>query len=91
MGPENVKDKDLCSEHSGIVQMYVGMKETITGFSDNIKTLFTKFDNLSDKFEEKIVEFAQRPTWLVCTVISCMSGIIGVLTTFILYAHFAGK
>lgn len=79
-----MSDEKICTEHSGIVK-------TLENFTASITTLFTKVDVLSSKFEEKIVEFAQRPTWLVCTVMSVMSGTIGVLLTFILYQHFGTK
>ena len=76
--------EDFCSQHSGITENIKDIKETLAEVSINMTKLF-------DKFEGKIVEYAQRPTWLVCTVISGMSGIIGVLLTFILYAHFGNK
>ncbi len=71
---------EVCPEHSGMVADMHGLSASINKLEEAVKILTLKLDIL-----------LQRPTWMVCVAISTMSGIIGVLGTFILYVHFAVK
>ena len=73
-------DSDVCPAHSGVIANMDGLGESINLLRHGVGELTNKLD-----------EFVKRPTWLICIVISTMGGIIGVLSTFILYAHFANK
>ena len=73
-------ETNVCPAHSGVIA-------NMDGLGNSIDLLRHGVGDLTDKLDE----FVKRPTWLICIVISTMGGIIGVLSTFILYAHFANK
>jgi hypothetical protein len=74
--------EDFCKQHSGMAKSVENIEKSLIGVEANIVKLF-------DKFEDKIVEYAQRPTWFVTLIISCLSGACTAMFTFILYAHFS--
>ena len=73
-------ETNVCPAHSGVIANMDGLGNSIDLLRHGVGDLTNKLD-----------EFVKRPTWLICIVISTMGGIIGVLSTFILYAHFANK
>lgn len=80
MGDAN-GNEHVCTNHSGLVKSIENIETSMSKMAGSIEDLFEKFNG-------EIVKYAQRPTWLICSVVSTMSGIIGILITFILYAHF---
>jgi len=79
-GNDKHHNTDVCPAHSGVIANVDSLGRSIDQLRDGVSDLTNKLD-----------EFVKRPTWLICIVISTMGGIIGVLATFILYAHFANK
>ena len=74
------RNDNVCPAHSGVIANMDGLGNSIDLLRHGVGDLTNKLD-----------EFVKRPTWLICIIISTMGGIIGVLSTFILYTHFAGK
>lgn len=46
-----------------------------------------RFEELSNLFQEKLIEYARRPGWIVCIILTIMGSIISIMGTFILYSY----
>lgn len=79
-GNNTGNDDDTCKAHSGVISNMSNLGRNIDELREAVKLLTAK-----------LCEFVQRPSWIVCGVMSTMTGIIGILATFILYTYFAGK
>jgi len=67
--------KDLCNQHSGLVQ-------SIENNADNIKTLFQQTGKIGDKMEDIVTsmqKIASRPSFGYMLLMSAAFGIIGTL------------
>ena len=64
---------ETCPEHSGLVVEIKNLNNSVLEIKDIVQLL-------SDKLN--------RPTWITTTIISVLSSIISILSTFILYSHF---
>jgi hypothetical protein len=71
---------DVCPQHSGIEKTLESHGEVLTEIKTTLVRMFEKLDT-----------FLQRPSWVVCTVMTAMGGIIGAETTFILYSYLVHK
>ncbi|MFA5301042.1 MAG: hypothetical protein WC389_22850 [Lutibacter sp.] len=87
----NIK-KSVDLSTSNITRLFDKFEVLAEKFQDKFQELSTGFQNkleeMSKDFQDKFLRLAQRPGWLVCSIIAAETTIIGSLLTFILTTHF---